>query len=326
MVTTTKGKGTTIADPQTPKTFIKSIRYRERSGNRGLPQAFEDHGAPKSVRVLFTRWVERADRTDNGVIVINRRQEEGYSHSTVDRAIRWLTAHHLLVRVERGGGRGVGSRFFVRWSFRYPALSTRQKEVNHPKTSDTATSPSYRRNTHKNSLNRTARPPINTAGSTNPHPRARAWAIARIRETVGKLPVPSWQRRELVDAAAVAIDRALKRGQVHVGGELAELVRGLQREVLNLRTGRAGRRTSFSWSFGVVSEIVAEIERARAEAELTEEFIREERAARKQAALHPVGELLEEEGVTRLSDLVRRMVEDEGEGATTTTSHRGAPT
>lgn len=116
------------------------------------------------------------------------------------------------------------------------------------------------------------------------------------------------RKREIVNAAAAAIDRALKRGQVRPGAELGELVRSLRRAVFDLRTGRSGRRSSYSWAFGVVAQIVDEIERARAEEKATEELLREEREAREEAAAHPVTELLREAGVERISDLVRKMV------------------
>ena len=301
-----QGKGA-VADPKTRNNSIKSIRHRRWSGKQRLPQVFEDHSAPESVQRLFVNWVRRADAVGNGVIMVNLRKEI-YGHTTVAKAIKWLIAHRLLVRVERGGGRGCGSRYFVRWSFAHPTLSARQKEVNHPKTSDTVHSQSFRRNTEKNSLNRTTRPPINTAGQARAHPRALRWAAARIRETVRELPVDRGRKRELIDAAAAAIDRALRQGRVRPGSELGELVRGLRREIVSLRTGRSGRRASYSWAFGVVATITEEIARARAEEAETAKLLAEEREARRQAAAHPVGELLAEAGVERISDLIKKMV------------------
>lgn len=98
---------------------------------RKLPDAFTDHNAPEFVRKLFIRWVEQADAADNGIITINRYDPHlPYSHTTVDKATRWLVSHHLLMKVEVGRGRGKGSRYFVRWSLCYKNLQTRQKAVN----------------------------------------------------------------------------------------------------------------------------------------------------------------------------------------------------
>lgn len=91
-----------------------------------LPRCFKHHNAPESVVRLFKGWVSAADETLNGVIAVNR-QGQGYSAATIDRAIKWLTAHHLMMKVERGGGRGVASRYLIRWSFVYETLTQRRR-------------------------------------------------------------------------------------------------------------------------------------------------------------------------------------------------------
>ena len=91
-----------------------------------LPRCFKHHDAPESVVRLFKGWVSAADETLNGVIAVNR-QGQGYSAATIDRAIKWLTAHHLMMKVERGGGRGVASRYLIRWSFVYETLTQRRR-------------------------------------------------------------------------------------------------------------------------------------------------------------------------------------------------------
>lgn len=100
------------------------------------PACFTDHHAPRSVVTLFAVWVRQADMVDNGVISINLRQQS-YSHTTTSAAIRWLVKHRLMVKIEAGGGRGVISRYFIRWSFTHPALSVRQKAVNCTKNQNT---------------------------------------------------------------------------------------------------------------------------------------------------------------------------------------------
>ena len=94
-----------------------------------LPNVLIDHNAPQSVRVLFTEWVKQADTTDNGIIIINR-YKAPYSHTTVDKAIKWLISHRLMIKVQSGRGRGCASRYFIRWSFTYKSLKGRQKSVN----------------------------------------------------------------------------------------------------------------------------------------------------------------------------------------------------
>jgi hypothetical protein len=96
---------------------------------RSLPQCFIDHEAAPSIVKLFSEWVRRADQTANGVIMINR-QTQDFSDTTVDRAIRWLVAHKLMLLTEKGSGRGNGSRYFVRWTFAHPNPATRQRWVN----------------------------------------------------------------------------------------------------------------------------------------------------------------------------------------------------
>lgn len=94
-----------------------------------IPSAFIDHNAPQSVRMLFTEWVKQADATDNGIITINR-YTAPYSHTTVDKAIKWLISHRLMMKVQTGRGRGNGAHYFVRWSFKYKSLKERQKSAN----------------------------------------------------------------------------------------------------------------------------------------------------------------------------------------------------
>lgn len=121
----------TKVNPLTARPVKAELHPRTLNPNPIRPNCLVDHHAPKSVYVLFEKWVREADKTGNGVIKINR-QVQPYSDTAVDRAIKWLLSHRLLMLVERGPGRSNGSRFLIRWSFAHPALSHRQRAVNHP--------------------------------------------------------------------------------------------------------------------------------------------------------------------------------------------------
>ena len=292
------GKGATAVDPQTqaPTTIIR------RGGQRSKrPEVLAR--MPASCNVVFD--VLRSSIDSRGRVTLSVREIARVAHlgkTTAVRALRRLAGAHLIARTDPGGGTQA-TTWQILW--RSPLASFPQGTV-----PPTAT---YKPR-EEVSPNGTDRPPADTSKHAHPSPRALGWAAARIRETVGELPCAGERKREIVNATAAAISRALKRGEVRPGSELGELVGHLKREIVNLRRGRSGRRTSYSWAFGVVATIVEEIARARAEEAETEELLREERAAREEAAAHPVGELLAEAGVARISDLVRRMVACGNEG------------
>ena len=146
-------------------------------------------------------------------------------------------------------------------------------------------------------------------------PRARRWALAQVRSAVDELPSLSRWKRTVIDALGAAIDRALRGGKVQVGAELGELVGALRREIFRLRAGRLGdHREAYRWAHAVVGKVAREIARTRAEAEATERMLAAEREARASAREHPVDEFLNQVGCERMSDFVRRLVEeDEGE-------------
>jgi len=208
-----------------------------------LPDCFADHHAPKSVIELFTAWVQRADQTSNGVISINR-QRQVYGRTTTSAAIKWLTSHRLMMKAERGGGRGVGSRYLVRWSFDHETLSARQNSVNHPETRITghfdtfarvgafklleekpqSNKPSFDKSkTFKNVFVSESRKTV--FASQNKHKRrlrnerSTRWALARVREITTDADV--------LTASAKAIRHVLASGQVFIGPELNRFVQEL---------------------------------------------------------------------------------------------------
>jgi len=207
------------------------------------PDCFVDHHAPKSVGELFEDWVRAADQTDNGVISINLRRQR-YGHTTTAKAIAWLVKHRLLVKVERGGGRGNASRYFVRWSFTHETLSTRQNAVNHPEYRITVhldtfarveayklleekpqskKHSSYKYETFTNVLVSESKKTIvkgqNSKKRRLRNERATRWALARLREGISD--------KDALTASSKSIRRALATGQVFIGSELNRFVRDM---------------------------------------------------------------------------------------------------
>ena len=228
-----------------------------------LPDCFEDHHAPLSVMNLFTEWTRAADATDNGVTVINR-QRQRYSTATVDRAVKWLKAHHLLFLVERGGGRGNGNRYFVRWSFIHETLSARQNAVNHPEHAKTLSSDTFARveafklleekhykrsfDTSKTFHNvspvenskREAFTAANKQQRRLRNEKGIRWAMARLREVTAD--------EDALEAASWNIRRLLASGSVFVGPELAEFVKWLAWDLEGIETAwPVERRDKFSF-------------------------------------------------------------------------------
>jgi hypothetical protein len=228
-----------------------------------LPDCFTDHHAPPSVVSLFAEWTRAADKTDNGVTVINR-QRQRYSTATVDRAAKWLKAHHLLFLVERGGGRGNGNRYFVRWSFIHETLSARQNAVNHPEHAKTLSSDTFARveafklleekhykrsfDTSKTFHNvspvenskREAFTAANKQQRRLRNEKGIRWAMARLREVTAD--------EDALEAASWNIRRLLASGSVFVGPELAEFVKWLAWDLEGIETAwPVERRDKFSF-------------------------------------------------------------------------------
>lgn len=205
------------------------------------PDCFADHHAPKSVIELFTKWVRKADLTDNSIIVINR-EKQVYGRTTTAKAIAWLVKHRLLVKVERGGGRGVGSRYFVRWSFAHETLSTRQTSVNHPETKisghldiyaregalqaseerpNSKKHSSFKNETFPNVVLSASKKTVIKAKNKKQrqlrNERATRWALVKVREITTDADV--------MRASALAIRRVLASGEVFPGPELNRFVR-----------------------------------------------------------------------------------------------------
>jgi hypothetical protein len=150
----------------------------------------------------------------------------------------------LIVKVERGGGRGVGSRCFIRWSFTHETLSTRQNAVNHPENRNTGNPSMYAREEAlkplEEELKRDKRSlPSKTFFQNVPlsepaktilanankqerqlrEERATRWALARIREAT--------TNPEILTACAKQFRQALSSGSVFIGPELNRVVQRL---------------------------------------------------------------------------------------------------
>ena len=173
---------------------------------RALPRAFIDHNARQSVINLFSNWVRQADSTDNGVIVINR-QRQLYSDTTVDKALRWLIKHRLIMRAEDGLGRGNGSRYFIRWSFAHPDLSTRQKAVNHSEPAKRVNQTTFRREAKDCSFKK-------TPAGVQPFAQSKSyrWAMSRARATIGELTSTSTSPSYGAQPGPFAVDLARDPG------------------------------------------------------------------------------------------------------------------
>lgn len=208
-----------------------------------LANFFKRHHAPQSVPVLYELWVERADESDNGIIMVNRHRQP-YSVATVDRAIKWLKAHGRLLLIERGGGRGNGSRYFIRWSFTHETLSARQNAVNHPEHAKTLSfdtfarvgalralkeklqskkHSSYKYETFTNVVLSASKKTIITAKNKKMrrlrNERAVRWAMAQIRAATAD--------KNVLAASARSIRSALASGRVFIGAEVGRFVQEL---------------------------------------------------------------------------------------------------
>jgi len=178
------------------------------------------------VRILFRRWVQQADTADNGEVVIaldaepNPDTGRAYSRTTVNRAVRWLTAHNLLVQTQGGGGRGRHSRYRVVWS-RYGSLTQRQRQVNHGMRETVHRASSIEEQT-TSSLRETPR-------RCHGFDRAHRWAAATLARTIAeRLSEELTSVRLSLKAATVgAVYRALDGGHVRPGPELGALVMGI---------------------------------------------------------------------------------------------------
>ena len=284
--------------------FVKSTLPGERRKTRShrLPRVFDDHDAPVSVVRLFTLWVEQADTTDNGIIAINLRRQS-YGHTTVAKAIRWLVSHNLLTRVESGGGRGVGSRFAVRWSFKYHTLTSRQESVNRPKPSDTVRPHSYRRKTREfisSCKQETGQRPVQHCQKPQLSQRAFRWAMARVREALAELE-PT-RRRWFIDAAA----HAIRRATVRAGPQLAELVRRIVRSIRDGETAWVSwGRDAFSYVAYWTNEHLRDMRREHSRIVETEHLVDEIRRERERAR-RGFSEFLRPAGVSSLREYIAR--------------------
>lgn len=146
-----------------------------------LPSCFADHNASRSILHLFEAWTQKADQTPNGIISINLRAQ-CYSHTTVTRAITWLVKHRLMLRTESGGGRGVASRYFVRWSFDYQTLRQRCQAAY--ATINTEKPAGYRITGNPLPIEEKQKSssPVGTHVPGNPSVKALAWFMFQIRD------------------------------------------------------------------------------------------------------------------------------------------------
>lgn len=251
-----------------------------------FPGCLREHNATPATVKLFAAWVGEADKTVNGIIVVNR-QRQLYSAATVDRAVKWLQAHHLLMLVERGGGRGNGNRYLVRWSFKHETLTARQKAINHPEHTKTLSSNMYARKRllklleekpQKHSFDRSKtshdvsslenqkRETFATANRQQRHLRnekATRWAMAQLRAVSSD--------ETALTAAAKAIRQALKAGRVWIGPEFNQLVRSLAEDLRDLESEEAwpeNRRDMFSFTgYHAQQGLLWVLDRRRNEAE-----------------------------------------------------------
>jgi len=249
-----------------------------------LPNCFKHHNAPQSVVRLFKGWAHAADETLNGVIMINR-QGQGYSAATIDRATKWLTAHRLMMKIERGGGRGVSSRYLIRWSFVHETLTQRRRtayaDINSEKPAGyRITVPSLscldeqqvkhnaKVNSHSKSIGYSKKIEKRSfAASKTPHgiqladnsKSAQLAAKNKQQRRLRNEKATRWAMAQLrkatddsdaIAAAAKVIREALTRGRVWIGPEMKRLVAQLADDLRDLNDGEAwpeSRRDMFSF-------------------------------------------------------------------------------
>ena len=295
----------TLSSPQVAKSAETHIHPRSKF-QLPLPEVFTDHNAPPSVRVLFTEWVKQADASDNGIITINLRRPP-YSPQTRLKAIRWLIAHKLLKRVEKGGGRGNGSRYFVRWSFKYKSPRNRMRYLNSVEHAKTVNPSTYRRKNKKvYSPRGTSRP------RKSPHPsrKALAWAMVQVRKTLDQnFPTNRTRKREILAGVGASIWRAMLRGDLSPGKALARFVTELCHRLLAAHS-RSGARPWYAFGGWIVRTILTELETERRERAENEAHVAEIARARQEV---PRGEefdrvLRDELGVSHLRDLIREQL------------------
>ena len=222
---------------------------------RRTPDCFEDHRAPESVRIIFEQLVEIADESDNGRAAVNLRgftnptTDKPYGSSTVQRALQWLTVHRLVMKTKEGGGRGNHSEYFVRWSTDHETLSKRQSSINH------------RREKVATRYDKPTQPlpsieegqdirPSNENACTNASP-SHSWesstpkidqtqsiqrAMKHLRPAIEALPPPfgAATADDLCAGFAWSLLRAIRRGHITTGGELANMVNHALTEIRSL--------------------------------------------------------------------------------------------
>jgi len=243
-----------------------------------LPDCFEHHNAPESVRVLFERWARRADESDNGRIEIRKSVERNpatgnpYSPHTVTAAIKWLTSHKLLMLTKRSrGGRGCGGEWFVRWSFTHEGLRTRQRYQNmQTRQCESA----HIEGVLEEGLNQNLKTALQTQASPSPVSHSatpsvtdnqRRWVYSQLRKGLRKFDHPTAET--LLAGMGRAVILTLRRGDVRRGDPLqavldcaVEIARRLDRA----HEARKSRRAAFAWAHWVVNEAL-DPERQRAE-------------------------------------------------------------
>ena len=266
-----------------------------------LPSCFDDHGAARSIVQLFTAWVQKADQTSNGIISINLRAQ-AYSHTTVTRAINWLVKHRLMLRTESGGGRGVGSRYFVRWSFDHKALSARQKAVNHPETRITG-NPSPIEETHKGNSHKWTHVP----GS--PNAKALAWAMAQLRRELEGYQVTPQRRRFILTGIGSSLWRGMKSGAIRAGRQLAAFLHEIIQRLREAQGVRESQRAWCSWGGWAVRGVIDDECTKRASDEASARRYAQSQREREEAK-GGVTAFLSEVGAARMRDYIHSLTGD----------------
>jgi len=262
--------------------IVKSghLNANKKTHKTRFPSCFADHEAAPSIVRLFTGWVQRADQTPNGVISINLRAQS-YSHNTTRKAIAWLVKHKLMLRVERGGGRGVRSRYLIRWSFQHPTLTQRRKiamfSVNHPKHTNTIPPPNTRRKALKDSSH------SRTDGPRKSNRKPLAWAMSQLRRELQDYDITRQRQKFILSGLGSALWRGLKRGAIKAGRQLGQVVHDI---IGRLRDAMAIGNSMHSWcSFGgwavrcVIDDQRAKQTRDEASARLIAQIRREKEEA-----------------------------------------------
>ena len=280
------------------RAFVKSAfpgERRKTQSHSGLKPSYRPDvlsRMPRSCNITFDVLRAMTDGKGQARASIRYLAEvTGLSHQSVWRALRRLKGAHLISLA--ADSHGARARVWqLRW--RTPLASFPQNSVTPHST--------YRPREKETSPNGTSR-------STSPNPpskRALRWAMAQVRKTLqASYPVSRSRERAICEGIGASLWRAMKRGEVRAGPELADFVAELLRRLSDARGVGDRIRSWCSWGGWTVRTLVNEREADKRELAATERFV-EEVQREKEEARHGFTEFLKAAGVGSLREYVMK--------------------